>query len=110
MDITFKKGGEAGRAATFDFWALTPICDPHPSAFFMAKGPILPWALPLAGSAGRASAHAIDLEIDRIIGPRNPAPASFARDPRNTNPLVRFAAKEIAVLFSVLMGPMPGLA
>jgi hypothetical protein len=35
----------------FDFWALTPICDPHPSAI-KADGPILPWALPLAGFSG----------------------------------------------------------
>ena len=35
-----------------DFWALTPICDPHPPAHSWASEPILPWALPLAGLSG----------------------------------------------------------
>jgi hypothetical protein len=56
-------------AVAFDFWALTPICDPHPPAA-TARRAILPWALPLAGFAGRVTAYSNGL--DPVSNHRSP--------------------------------------
>jgi hypothetical protein len=79
-----------GRAMTFDFWAWTPICDPHSPALSQRSDPALGFA---SCRVCRTHSCVRDRARPRIASSTSgiPRPAISLR-PRNPNPLVGFAA------------------
>jgi hypothetical protein len=103
------KGRSAGDSfVALDFWALTPICDPHPPADSRETDPALGFA-----SCRVCRARVCAIERTRLRSnhrpPEREQPASSVAF-RASQSAHGFCGEKLAVPFSVLMGPMPGLA
>jgi hypothetical protein len=70
-----------------DFWALTPICDPHPPALYGRRtDPALGFAS--CRVVGHASVQPIGLDPDSARGPPGSHGPRFIAEPRNPYPLM----------------------
>jgi hypothetical protein len=86
---------------------FTPICDPHPPACGQRTDPALGFAS--CRVCGRESAHTIGLDPESHHRPPGSGASLIVSRFARPNPLMRFR-RCFAGPFSVLMGPMPGLA
>jgi ribosomal protein S14 len=102
-----RSAGDLVFGVAFDFWALTPICDPHPPACGRRTDPALGFAS--CRVCGRESAHTIGLDPESHHRPPGSGASLIVARIAGPNPLMRFR-RCFAGPFSVLMGPMPGLA
>ena len=69
-----------------DFWALTPICDPHPPACGQRTDPALGFAS--CRVVGHASVQPIGLDPDSAHRPPESHGPRFIAEPRNPYPLM----------------------